>query len=563
MKNTFATSVAAWLVGLCLGLLQTASGAQMVSSVSLTNISGAGNSFAPLFSADGRAMVFVSQANNLVTNDDLGMNLDVFVRDLVNSNTTLVSVSGLGVGGANEDANYPSISSNGQFVAFASRASKLVGQDTNDAWDVFVRDVETGTTRLVSVDVTGTNVAAGRGRTAKYPLESSYPIISGNGRWVAFQSSASNLVMLADTNLAPDVFIRDLDSNVTYLVSINGTGNGSGDGKSELAAMTPDARYVAFTSDAMDVVAGTDGESEELFLRDMQSGTTRWMSQDVWEFVGWPTRSFAPAMSEDGRWIAFKAQNKVGNQAIFVLLYDQQSGTTTVLSSNSLATTYPTITPDGRYVGFESEDQIYIWDSATSSNLLVTTDYQGSGPANGRASTPVLSRDGGNIAFLFARTEAGPGVTTNEVNTFYKLYVRDLLFNKTQLAGLRLDGSSSQDGLAPTIPVLSPDGNLVGFESTDDRLVRGDSNRASDVFIRNLLDGKTELVSRRQASLTASSGTGYAWLDPNCISADGRTVVFSSFDSNFDPGDMNGSQDVWCRNMESNDVRSIYLSTAA
>jgi hypothetical protein len=77
------------------------------------------------------------------------------------------------------------------------------------------------TTKLVSVDVSGTNFAEGPGKTAKYPLESSYPIISANGRWVAFQSSATNLVSATDTNLAPDVFVRDLQSNVTYLVSIN------------------------------------------------------------------------------------------------------------------------------------------------------------------------------------------------------------------------------------------------------------------------------------------------------------------------------------------------------
>src|SRR5258706_8754025 len=112
-----------------------------VSIADSTNMTASGNSFTPQFSANGRFVVFVSHANNLVTNDDLAPYLDVFVRDLVTSNTVLVSVNRTGVGGGNADANYPSISSNGQFVAFASATSNLVNNDTNDAPDIFVRDL--------------------------------------------------------------------------------------------------------------------------------------------------------------------------------------------------------------------------------------------------------------------------------------------------------------------------------------------------------------------------------------------------------------------------------------
>src|SRR6266566_2378358 len=102
-----------------------------VSTTDIPNIAASGNSYAPSFSADGRFIVFVSHANNLVTNDDLAPYLDLFVRDLVASNTVLVSVNTTGLGGGNADANSPSISSNGQFVVFASMASNLVNNDTN------------------------------------------------------------------------------------------------------------------------------------------------------------------------------------------------------------------------------------------------------------------------------------------------------------------------------------------------------------------------------------------------------------------------------------------------
>jgi hypothetical protein len=124
--------------------------------------SAAGNSYNPSFSADGRYLVFVSQANNLVTNDNMGLSLDVFVRDPYNQRTILVSVNTNGVGGGNFDANYPSISSNGQWVAFASAASNLVPNDTNELSDIFVRDIVNGITRLASVDVSGAGSANGK-----------------------------------------------------------------------------------------------------------------------------------------------------------------------------------------------------------------------------------------------------------------------------------------------------------------------------------------------------------------------------------------------------------------
>src|SRR5437899_1862251 len=194
--------------------------AGIVSSVSgsaRTNLAGSGGSFAPAFSSDGRYVVFVSQANNLVTNDDPAPYLDVFVRDLTTSNTTLVSVNSSGRGGGQGNSNFPTISSNGQFVAFASEADNLVANDTNRASDVFVRDLVSGVTTLVSVDVAGTGSAAACCSHVIAPL-SGHPVISANGRWVAFESLATDLVA-NDTNGLSDLFVRDLQTGATLLVS--------------------------------------------------------------------------------------------------------------------------------------------------------------------------------------------------------------------------------------------------------------------------------------------------------------------------------------------------------
>src|SRR5688572_15870911 len=190
----------------------TASPAQRLSR------SGMGNSFNPSFSADGRFIVFVSQAKNLASNGIASPYLDVFRRDLNSNNTVLVSVNPGGLDGGNEDSNYPTISSNGQFVAFESEASNLTGDDTNSFSDVFVRDLMAGTTTLVSVDANGLRSGTRTSRS---------PVISANGRRVVFESLASNLVTNDFNGGGLDTFVRDLFAGTTTLVSMNSAGTGS------------------------------------------------------------------------------------------------------------------------------------------------------------------------------------------------------------------------------------------------------------------------------------------------------------------------------------------------
>ncbi len=273
-----------------------------VATLDRTNVAGAGGSFLPAFSADGRFVVFVSHAKNLVTNQAPSPWLDVFVRDLAASNTILVSVNTNANGGGNADANFASISSNGQFVAFASSASNLVTNDPNDASDIFVRDLVSGVTTLVSVDNTGTSSASVLSATSRYRL-SSHPLISGDGRWVIFESLAANLTALADGNQATDIFARDLRSNITYLVSVNAAGTGSGNRGSDSPSISSDGRFVAFVSTATDLVSGNPNQSGDVYVRDLQAGTTIWASSNsapTWlPLTGY--RCANPVISADGR----------------------------------------------------------------------------------------------------------------------------------------------------------------------------------------------------------------------------------------------------------------------
>ncbi len=151
----------------------------------------------PSISADGRFVTFSSKASNLVPGDT-NFSQDIFVRDLSTNTTARVSVSGAGNQG-NSNSRSPSISGNGRFVAFASDASNLVPGDTNGAQDIFVRDLSTNTNTRVSVSSTGNQANQ----------DCFTPSISADGRFVAFNSSASNLVP-GDTNNENDIFVRDL-----------------------------------------------------------------------------------------------------------------------------------------------------------------------------------------------------------------------------------------------------------------------------------------------------------------------------------------------------------------
>jgi Tol biopolymer transport system component len=213
---------------------------------------------------------------------------DVFLRDRLAGVTRRVSVGA--VGQANGDSAEPSISADGRFVAFSSQASNLVPGDTNGTSDIFVRDMLTGVTRRVSVG------AAGQANGGSLS-----PAISADGRFVAFNSYASNLVP-GDTNGTTDIFVRDLLARVTRRVSVGPAGQGNSD-SSGAPAISADGRYVAFFSHASNLVPGDTNGAYDIFVRDLLAGVTRRVSVGA---SGQGNRdSLAPAITADGRSVAF------------------------------------------------------------------------------------------------------------------------------------------------------------------------------------------------------------------------------------------------------------------
>jgi Tol biopolymer transport system component len=405
--------------------------------------------------------------------------------------TTRVSVA---TGGAQADAEcrFSAVSADGRCVAFCSDAANLVPGDTNAARDVFVRDLQTGTTERVSLSSAGLQADNGSGLANV--------AISADGRFVAFESLASNLVA-GDTNVSCDIFVRDRQSGTTERVSVaSGGAQGTG-GLSIRPSISADGRFVAFASDATNLVPGDTNGKSDVFVHDRQSGTTERISVDSTGLQG-NGNSYQPSISASGDSVAFLsyATNLVGGDTNFsadIFVRDRQNGTTERVSVSSAGaqglgtSVQPSISADGRYVAFHS----------VCANLV-----------------------GG------------------DTNDFGDVFVRDRQNGITERVSLSTGGlqgnqSSGYHGVA-----ISADGRCVAFQSDASNLVAGDTNGHSDIFVHDRQSGTTERVS-----VDASGAQGDLDSSYGSISATGRFVAFDSGAGNLVAGDTNGVLDVFLR----------------
>ncbi|MGQ0551685.1 MAG: TolB family protein [Planctomycetota bacterium] len=398
----------------------------VLASVGDSGQEGSGDSRDAALSADGRFLTFLSNAPDLVPGDTNEV-MDAFVRDIVLGTTERVNVSSLGVQ-ANAHATRPRISADGRFVVFSSAATTLVPGDTNGTEDVFVRDRALGETVRVSTSSGG----------AQANNFSFLPDISADGRFVSFHSYASNLVT-GDTNGFSDVFVHDRVTAETRRVSVDSAGV-QNSGTSYGAAISSDGRYIAFRSSAADLVPGDTNGTWDIFVHDTLTGAMECVSVSSAGQLG-DRASDAPALSADGRWIAYhsSATNLVAgdtNNVPDVFLRDRLLAATTRVSQSTAGaqgddqSRLPQLSGDGRYVVYQS----------AASNLVVPTE--------------MLS---GMQAYL---RDAATGTTT------------------------RLSQSASgqeANGWAAN-PILSADGRYAAFDSTADNLVAGDDNTDFDVF---------------------------------------------------------------------------------
>jgi len=396
-------------------------------SVASSGSQANGNSEEPSISSDGRFIAFISDATNLVTGDTNGV-ADVFVHDMDTGVTERVSVASVGTQG-NDDAFTLSLSSNGRFVAFGSLATNLVAGDTNAVIDVFVHDRNTGTTVRVSISTAG----------AQANNESLSPAVSSDGRFVAFQSDASNLVPL-DTNNSSDIFVRDRTTGVTERVSVASDGV-QADGDSFSPAISSDGRFVAFTSEATNLVAGDTNNKADIFVHDRQNDTTERIAE--------------PAEFDTGSGIIIVA---------------------------------PAISPDGGFLGFRSNaDDLVPGDTNNSfdtflierDTLTAERDSISSGEVQGNADSDQPSISSNNRYVVFS--SIATNLVSQDTNGSEDIFVRDRDEGRTRRVSLAFDGSEGDNSSFSA--VISGDGRFVAFTSFADNLVAGDTNGVLDIFV--------------------------------------------------------------------------------
>ncbi|MCX6028444.1 MAG: carboxypeptidase regulatory-like domain-containing protein [Chloroflexi bacterium] len=557
------------------------------SRVSLTATGGQANSTSggwgrSAISADGRYVAFISAATNLVSGDTNEC-ADIFIRDRTANTTTRVSASSAGVQ-ANGDSDYPALSGNGRYVAFWSAANNLVAGDTNDALDIFVHDLTTHQTTRIAIGGAGGVEYGGR-------LD-----LSNDGRYVAFASHVDTLVP-NDNNAVPDVFLFDRNTSQFSRVSLTSAG-GEADSVSLNPALSPDARYVAFTSSATNLAAGDTNDEADVFVRDRQTGqTTRVSVSSSGSQTGqYETSDFA-AISADGRYVAFAStgSNLVSgdtNDLPDIFVRDRQTNQTTRVSVTSGGaqgggeSNNASISSDGRFVAFDSYAADLVPDDENAVTDAFVHDRGGAAGVTYTVSGRV--RDGGGTAIADVTVSAGVGgsAVTDASGNYtiaglpagaYTLHATksDCAFAPGTRAVTLPPNATGQDFTGTCVttpppgcdvgtslvsidaqghegngesgkPAISADGRYVVFESWADNLVTGDTNNMGDLFVFDRQTRQPSRVSVRSDGGQASTSVG-GWGKP-ALSADGRIVAFASDDGDLVDGDTNGQRDIFVHN---------------
>ncbi len=460
-------------------MIDRQSGAIQLVSVSRFGTVRQEHSSAPMISENGRFVVFESEAAGLIEGGE-NMRGGIFIRDLLKNTTRRVDV-GYDGSAPNDSADSPSISADGRFVAFRSLASNLT-PDSGASY--FVRDLRTGQTQLLAVTLDGSSLP-GPERIA--------PLVSGDGRYVAFSHFASNLVP-RDGNDGDDVFLRDTRTNTTELITRHDPGLPSTTAITRYdsalsASLSADGTQVFFTSNSVTLTLGLTHSSPyeydpRLFVRELNSAT-----DDIERL---PIRSYhSTAVSRNGRFVLF--------------------------------ITYESLVPDDTNYDYDQ----YVFDRETGNYTRINIGSDGARVALNEfyVAQNALSDDGRYVVFSISASS----VVAEDTNEKQDVFVRDLLLGTTTRASVASEGTEA-NGSSGSASVSS-DGRFVVFASEADNLVPDDQNRTQDIFVRDLLLGTTERVS---VNSEGQEGNSYSYSP--LISGDGRCIAFASYSSNLAAG---------------------------
>lgn len=399
---------------------------------------------------------------------------------------------------ANAKSEHSAISDDARYVAFESEATNLDSRDTDSAQDIYVRDRRDGYTHLISLTPLDTS---GNGMSV-------YPAIAARAATVAFHTSATNLIPGGDSNGSYDIYVRDFeDSDTCTRVSVTDS-EGQANGSSYLASISDDGRYVAFESDATNLVSGDTLGHRDIFVRDRTAGTTKRVSlSSAGTQAG--AGCFWSSISGDGRYVAFysTAANLTPmdtNGVSDVFVRDTQLNTTKRVSVSSAGTQatsiswFPKLSADGRFVAFNSDannlvagdtawPDVFVRDTKTNTTTRVSLTSTG-GQATGTNSLVDISSDGRYVLF---HSDAS-NVVPNDTNGVGDLFVRDRVTNTTTRVSVAGAGGTQANGASYTYGGISGNGRFVGLTSSATNLIPIDTNGVPDVFVRD--SAKASLV---------------------------------------------------------------------
>lgn len=426
-----------------------------------------------------------------------------------------------GVSGAaaNGDSFSPDLSEDGRYVAFASEADNLSSADDDSVPNVFRRDLQTGTTVLVSRASGATGAAAN--------AKSFLPQISGDGRYVFFVSYADNL-STQDQDGVPSIFRRDLVTNTTTYVARNDitvlyvTGVGEGENRVIHGSYraSPSGRYVAFDSEG-ESLTPDDGNQTDVFLRDIDTGTTTFASRVDGASGGSPAGAGGKAVdsevrgvSDDGRYVAFSTLASgvapgANASARAVYRRDLVAGNTILVSRASGASGAQANGTSGGTDGELSSDGNCVFFSSTATNLSSAD----TAPDNDMYARDVVS----NLTVLVSRADGAEGASAND-----SAFFGDVTPHGASAVFLsRATNLSSEDG-------------------------EGFPGGTGNVYVRRLLGGTTTYVSRAAGAAGAAAND---WSESAAVSANGRFVAFTSAATNLSTVDVDPVEDVFVRDV--------------
>lgn len=441
----------------------------------------------PSVSADGNLIAFSSDATNFGVNDTNGLR-DVFLHNRQTGTTVLVSRTPAGTAGNGVSAE-PSISTDGAYVSFSSFATDLAGGQptTNAHKDVFIYEVATGTVTQVSVTTTGGNPSA-------FAAE---PNTNDNGDYVAYTtpSGAPSLVPgTVDENGLRDVFLWNRTTGTTQLVSTTTTPNTTGNGGSFDPSVSGNGQFVAFRSEASNLLPGDTNSKRDVFVRDMTAGTTVLVSRGVGG-VAANGESDSPSISADGNYVVFSS----------------------VASNLSPLDTGPTVR------------DIFVFNRATNEVTLVSRNAGRTGSGNQDSSEPSISTDGRFVAF----TSAADNLVAGDTNGVSDIFVYDIstgAMNRVSVSEAGAEGNG-----ASTDANIAPQGLFVAFTSAATNLAGPDANGAvTDAFVASAPDrsaGNTNAPTAAAAAAQPPATIGDAFLQFSVTYTDDVDLAPTSFDS--------------------------------